>query len=146
MQACLNQVGERSKAYYQSTYLEIPSKSVINDIMVKSVDGIKHYIFVYGQRLTNRFTFCWIEVRKLYSGWKYSPSLRSLRSTIVIYILHLQKIPCVRHCWFVSAGVLDEGSVNQALRGKQYQRVVRYIMLIGEDLIFHELRNFCLVV
>ena len=58
MQACLNQVGERSKAYYQSTYLEIPSKSVINDIMVKSVDGIKHYIFVYGQRLTNRFTFC----------------------------------------------------------------------------------------
>lgn len=41
MQACLNQVRERSKAYYQSTYLEIPSKSVINDIMVKSVEGMR---------------------------------------------------------------------------------------------------------
>ena len=43
-------------------------------------------------------------MRKLCSCWKYSPSLTSLRSKIVIYILHLQKIPCVWHCWcaFVS--------------------------------------------
>ena len=46
----------------------------------------------------------------------------------------------------LSVGVIYEGSVDQALRGKQYQRGVRYIMLIREDLIFHELRNFCLLV
>ena len=41
MQACPNQAGERSKAYYQSTYPEPPSKSVINDIMVKNVEGMR---------------------------------------------------------------------------------------------------------
>ena len=42
MQACLNQARERRKAYYQSTYPEPPSKSVINDIMVKNVEGMRH--------------------------------------------------------------------------------------------------------
>ena len=32
----------------------------------------------------------------------------------------------------LSVGVIYEGSVDQALRGKQYQRGVRYIMLIRE--------------
>ena len=41
MQACLNQDGERSKAYYQSTYPEPPSNSVMNDIMVKNVEGMR---------------------------------------------------------------------------------------------------------
>ena len=41
MQACLKQVGERSKTYYHSTCQESPSKSVINDIMVKKVEGMR---------------------------------------------------------------------------------------------------------
>ena len=41
MQACLNPHGERSKAYYQSTYPEPPSKSVMHDIMVKNIEGMK---------------------------------------------------------------------------------------------------------
>ena len=41
MQACLNPRVERSKPYYQSTYPEPPSKSVMNDIMLKLVQGMK---------------------------------------------------------------------------------------------------------
>ena len=40
MQACLNQDGERSNAYYQSIYPEPPSKSVMNNFMVKNVEGM----------------------------------------------------------------------------------------------------------
>ena len=38
MQACLNQDGECREVYYQSTYLDPPSKSVINYIIVKNVE------------------------------------------------------------------------------------------------------------
>ena len=41
MKACLNQAGKRIKAYYKSTYPELPSKSVINDVMVKNVEGLR---------------------------------------------------------------------------------------------------------
>ena len=49
MQACLNQAGEHSKAYYQSTYPEPPSKSVINDIMFKNIEGMrqKNILFLF---------------------------------------------------------------------------------------------------
>ena len=52
MQACLNQAGERSKAYYQSTYPEPPSRPVTNDIMVKNVEGMRQknipFLFMVG--------------------------------------------------------------------------------------------------
>ena len=42
----------------------------------------------------------------------------------------------------VSAGVIVEGSVNQALRGEHYRRGVRCIMLMREVLIqFSNQRN-----
>ena len=42
MQACMNKAGKHSKSYYQLTVLpEPPSKSVINDIMVKNVEGMR---------------------------------------------------------------------------------------------------------
>ena len=44
MQAYLSHVVERSKSYYQPTYPEPPSKSVINDIMVKNVEVIRKII------------------------------------------------------------------------------------------------------
>ena len=44
MQAYLSHVGERSKSYYQPTYRGPPSKSVINDIMVKNVEVIRKII------------------------------------------------------------------------------------------------------
>ena len=78
MKACLNQVGKRIKAYYKSTYPEPPSKSVINDVMVKNMKGLRQKnILAYGW--DNICTYCWIEFRKLCSVWKYSPSLRSFQ-------------------------------------------------------------------
>ena len=45
MQACMNKAGKHSKSYYQLTVLpEPPSKSVINDIMVKNVEVIRKII------------------------------------------------------------------------------------------------------
>ena len=42
----------------------------------------------------------------------------------------------------VSAGVIVEGSVDQALRGKHYQRGVRCIMLMREALIYSRIKQF----
>ena len=47
MQAYLSHVVERSKSYYQPTYPEPPSKSVINDIMVKNVEVIRKIIIPF---------------------------------------------------------------------------------------------------
>ena len=56
MQACMNQVRERSKAYYQSTYPESLSKSLINNIMVKNVEGMRQknipFLFMAGDLQT----------------------------------------------------------------------------------------------
>ena len=56
MQTCLNQVRERSKAYYQSTYPESLSKSLINNIMVKNVEGMRQknipFLFMAGDLQT----------------------------------------------------------------------------------------------
>ena len=53
MQACLYQVGKCSKAYYQSTYPEPLSKSVISNIMVKNVEGMRQknipFLFMVGE-------------------------------------------------------------------------------------------------
>ena len=41
MQACLNEGGDRSKAYYQTSYPEAPSKSVVYDIMTKNLKAME---------------------------------------------------------------------------------------------------------
>ena len=51
-QAFLHSSELRSKAYYQATYPEPPSKSVMNDIMLKNVEGMKQksipFMFLVG--------------------------------------------------------------------------------------------------
>ena len=49
MQACLNPHSERSKAYYQTTYPEPPTKSVVYDIMIKNKEAmrLKHIPFMF---------------------------------------------------------------------------------------------------
>ena len=42
----------------------------------------------------------------------------------------------------VSAGVIVEGSVDQALRGKHYRRGVRCIMLMREVLMYSRIKEF----
>ena len=106
--------GGRSKAYYQSIYPDPPSKSVTKDIMVKNLWG-RNIVLVLGpfhQQLSFIYCIC-----------------KGFRGLSIADVL-------------VSAGVIVEGSVDQALQGKHYQRGVRCIMLIREALIYSRIKEF----
>ena len=118
-------MGERGKAYSQSTYSESPSKSAINDIMVKNVEGTRQknipFLFMVGDLPT------YVHVVELQS----ENSIRFENIVPVLGPLHQQLsfIYCIyeRFCGsgiadaFVLAGVIAGGSVNHAVAGKQYQ-------------------------
>ena len=140
MQACLNQAGERSKAYYQSTYPKPPSRPVINDIMVKNVEGMRQknipFLFMVGDL-------------PLYV---YTAELKSENIVPVLRFFHQQL--SFTYCIYkrfrvsgiadvlVSAGGIAEESVDQALCGKHYRRGVRCITLMREALIHSRIKEF----
>ena len=140
MQPRLNQAGERSKAYYQSTYPQPPSKSVINDIMVTIVEGMRQknisFLFMVGDL-------------PLYV---YTAELKSENIVPVFLFCHQQLsfMYCIYKRFrvsgiadvFVSAGGIAEESVDQALCGKHYRRGVRCITLMREALIHSRVKGF----
>ena len=128
MQACLNQAGERSKVYYQSTYPEPPSKSVINDIIVKNIEGMRHKnipsLFMVGDLPK------YVHIVELKS--ENSVQFENIVPVLGPFHQQLSFIYCIYKRFrgsgiadvLVSAGVIAEGSVDQALRAKHYRRGV----------------------
>ena len=125
MQTCLNQVGERSKAYYQSTYPEPPTNSVINDIMVKNVEGMRQKNFPFLFMVGDLPTYVHIVELKL----ENSVQFENVVPVLVPFHQELSFIYCIYKIFrgssiddvLLSANVTVEGSVDQALRGKHYR-------------------------
>ena len=136
MQAYLNQAGEHSKVHYQSTYLQPPSKSAINDIMVETVEGMRQKNIPFLIMIGDLKTYVHIVELNLENSAQFEniapvlgPSHQQLSFIYCIYKRFCGSgIPDVH----VSAGVLVEGSADQALCGKHYQCGVRCIMLMKE--------------
>ena len=147
MQACLNQAGERRKAYYQSNYPETPSKSVINDFMVRNIQGTRQknnpFLFMVGDLPT------YVHIVELKS--ENSVQFEKVVSVLGPFHQQLSFIYCIykRYCGLgiidvlvSSAGVIAEGSVDQVLHRKNYQCGVRCITLMREALIHSQIKEF----
>ena len=145
MQACLKPRFERSKPYYQSTYPEPPSKSVMNDIMLKLVQGMKEKEIPFALLVGDLPTYVHIVEMK-------AENTESFKEIIPIFGPFHQQCSFIYAIYkrfrgsgisdvLVSAGVIVEGSVDQALRGKHYRRGVRCIMLMREVLIHSRIKE-----
>ena len=119
LQACLNPEGDRSKAYYQSTYPEPPSKSVMNDIMVKNIQGMRQKNIPFMFMVGDLPTYVHIVELKSENSLKFEkiiPILGSFHQQLsFIYCIYKRFRGSGISDVLVSAGVIAEGSADQAL-------------------------------
>lgn len=117
---------QKSKPYYHTTYNEPPKKSVIHDI-----GDMPTYKTIVKLKAENPQVF------------KDIVPIRGAFHQQMSYIYAIYKRfkgSGLADC-LVTAGVVVEGSVDQALRGKHYRRGVLCIMLWREVLIHERLKK-----
>ena len=142
-QSCRNPPVNRSKPYYHTTYNEPPSKSVVNDIMIKLLAAMQEksipFSFLVGDMPTYK-TIVQLKAENPELFKKIIPILGAFHQQMsYIYAIYKRFKGSGISEVLVATGVVAEGSVDQALRGKHYRRGVRCIMLMREVLIHKRL-------
>ena len=145
-QSCRHAPPNKSKPYYHTTYPEPPSKSVLHDIMVKLVEAMIMksipFSFLVGDMPTYK-TVVHLKAENPGLFKDIIPILGAFHQQMsYIYALYKRFKGSGMADTLVTAGVVVEGSVDQALRGKHYRRGLRCIMLWREMLIQKKLGGF----
>ena len=139
MQACIYPPVERSKAYYQATYPEPPTMSVLHDVMSTLSEGMKLKNIPFSLFVGDMSTYKHTVELKAENSQKFEDIIPILgpfhQQCSFIYSIYKRFQGSGISDILVSAGVIVEKSVEQALRGKHYIRGVRCIMLMREALI-----------
>lgn len=137
--ASLNLDKGKSKAYFHMSYNQPPSKSVVNDIMDKLIGIIasKHMPFAF--LVGDLPVYVLITLLKAENPSKYSDIVPFLGP------FHTQcaMMSAIYKCYkgseleevLVAGGVVAEGSVDHALKGKHYKRGLRCLRLMYEALL-----------
>ena len=145
-QALISAPVVKSKAYYFMTYSEPPKKAVLNDVMLKVKGAIerKHMPFAVVVGDQPVYTLL-VEIRSEHPH-EYSKIIPFLgpfhTHGCMIYAIYKRHKGCGIAEVLVAAGVIAEGSVDQALRGKHYRRALRCLTLMYEALM-HLLLKKC---
>ncbi len=144
-QSCRHPPPNKSKAYYHTTYPEPPSKSVLHDIMMKLVEAMhdKHipFSFLVGDMPTYK-TIVQLKAENPELFNNITPILGAFHQQMsYIYAIYKRFKGSGMADTLVTAGVVVEGSVDQALRGKHYRRGMRCIQLWRETLIHKRLKE-----
>ena len=144
-QSCRHPPPNKSKPYYHATYPEPPCKSVLNDIMVKLVDSMHEkqipFSFLVGDLPTYK-TIVQLKAENQQLFENITPILGAFHQQMsYIYAVYKRFKGSGIADTLVAAGVVVEGSVDQALRGKHYRRGVRCILLWREALIQKRLQD-----
>ena len=142
-QSCRHPPINKSKPYYHITYNEPPSKSVVFDIMLKLVEAMRQknipFSFLVGNLPTYK-TILQLKAENLERFIDIIPILGAFHQQMsFIYALYKRFKGSGLDDILVTAGVVVQGSVDQALRGKHYRRGVRWILLWREALIQNRL-------
>ena len=130
---------EKSKAYYQATFPEPPKKPVMFDIMSGLVIDMQKknipFIFLVGDLPT----YVHIVELKAESNTLFKDIIPTMgafhQQCSFIYSIYKRFLGSGIADILVSADVLVDGSVDQALKGKHYRRGLRALGLIREALL-----------
>ena len=143
LQSCIQDKVNKSKPYYHTTYNEPPKKSVVNDIMCKLKNSMVEKSMPYSFLVGDLPTYKLILELKVENSEKYKdiiPTLGAFHQQMsYIYAIYKRFKGSGLSEVLVSAGVIVEGSVDQALKGKHYRRGLRCILLWREALIHKRL-------
>ena len=143
LQSCIKEKVNKSKPYYHTTYNEPPKKSVINDVMSKLKNSMKEKSMPYAFLVGDLPTYKLILELTTENPEEYKdiiPILGAFHQQMsYIHAIYKRFKGSGISEILVSAGVIVEGSVDQALRGKHYRRGLRCIMLWREVLIHKRL-------
>ena len=145
-QALLAAPVKKSKPYYFMTYPDPPKKSVLNDVMVKVNSAIERknmpFAVVVGDQPVYSLL---VEIKSEHSHkfGKIIPFLGPFHiQCSMIYTIYKRHKGCELSEVLVAAGIIAEGSVDQALRGKHYRRALRCLTLMYEALMYLFLSRF----
>ena len=138
-QACLSPPVECSKAYYHVTYPVPPTKSVIHDIMSKMNQAMDEKDIPYAVLVGDMPVYKHIMALKCENRERFDDIIPFLAP----FHTHLSFINAMYKRFkdsgiadiLVAAGVIADGSVDQALRGKHYRRAIRCLRLMTESLL-----------
>lgn len=137
--ANLNMEQGKSKAYFHTSYNQPPSKSVVKDIMDKlcNIIAIKHMPFAF--LVGDHPVYVLITQLKAENPNKYLhivPFLGPFHTQCVMMsAIYKRYKGSELGDVLVAGGVIAEGSVDQALKGKHYKRGLRCLKLMYEALM-----------
>ena len=145
LQALISAPIERSKAYYFMTYPEPPKKPVLNDVMLKVKKSIQTKRMPFAVVVGDQPVYTLLENEHPQEYEKPIPFLGPFHTQgCMIYAIYKRHTGSGIAEVLVYAGVIAEGSVDQALRGKHYRRALHCLSLMYEALM-HLLLNRHLV-
>ena len=138
-QALISAPVEKSKAYYFMTYPEPPKKPVLSDVMMKIKKAIQRKSMPFAVVVCDQPVYTLLVEIKNEHPQEYEKSIPFLgpfhTQGCMIYAIYKRYKGSGIADVLVAAGVIAEGSVDQALRGKHYRRALRCLSLMYETLM-----------
>ena len=138
-QALISAPVEKSKAYYFMTYPEPPKKPVLNDVMMKIKKAIQRKSMPFAVVVGDQPVYTLLVEIKNEHPQEYEKVIPFLgpfhTQSCMIYAIYKRYKGSGIADVLVAAGVIAEGSVDQALRGKHYRRALRCLSLMYETLM-----------
>lgn len=142
-QARMSNADEKSRAIYYMTYPDPPSKTVINDVLCKLAKAIEEKEMPFVIVVGDHPVYVLMLELKCENPDKFSKILPFMAAFHIqmsfIYTIYKRFHGCGISDVLVAAGVIADGSVDQALRGKHFKRGVRCLRLFYETLVHHAL-------
>ena len=128
LQALISPPVEKCKAYYFMTYPEPPKKPVLNDIMLKVKQAMEKKRMLFAVVVGDQPVYSLLVEIKSEHPQKYNNIIPFLgpfhTQCCMIYAIYKRYRGSGIAEVLVAAGVIAEGSVDQALRGKHYRRAM----------------------
>ena len=138
-QALISPSVGKSMPYFFMTYPDPPKKSVLNDVLVKAKSAIERKQMPFAVVVGDQPVYTLLVEIKSEHPDKFKQIIPFLgpfhTQCSMIYAIYKRHKGSELADVLVAAGVIAEGSVDQALKGKHYRRAFRCLMLMYEALM-----------
>ncbi|CAB3976667.1 Hypothetical predicted protein [Paramuricea clavata] len=145
-QALISTSVEKSKPYYFMIYPDPRKKAVLNDVLVKANKAIQRKNMPFAVVVGDQPVYTLLVEIKSEHPEKFEKIIPFLGPFHIqgsmIYAIYKRHKGSEIADVLVAAGVIAEGSVDQALRGKHYKRALRCLMLMYESFMHLLLNQF----
>ncbi|KAJ3585747.1 hypothetical protein NHX12_014466 [Muraenolepis orangiensis] len=137
--AGLNMEQRKSKAYFHRSYNQLPNKSVVNDVMDKLSTIIATKRMPFAFLVGDHPVYVLITLLKAENPNKYRDIVPFLgpfhTQCVMMSAIYKRYKGSELGDVLVAGGVIAEGSVDRALKGKHYKRGLRCLRLMYEALL-----------